>query len=203
MQRMIWIVGVLLLSLPPATLAERLSYNYFEAQYVDSDLDGLGGVSAEGSGYGIEVSGELSETWHLFGRFADTDPELSGSNGDVELQRISAGVGVNSVSDSFSVFGRLTYEDINAELEEGRVNGSDTLANDNGYGLTLGGRWALNKFLELDLSAKFIDIDEVFDNDVGFSAGLLLDFSERWALRASIEKIEDFEELLFGVRAYF
>src|SRR5690349_2422821 len=87
--------------LPLAGFATPLSYNYVELNYVEPEIG-----SVDGDGFQLNGSVSFAENWFFTGRYADGTLSVAGP--DLDVTRISAGVGYNSkVADSTSLYGQV------------------------------------------------------------------------------------------------
>lgn len=188
---------------------ERLSYTYVQAGYgFDTRIDPVGNDAgtvdvpeADGNGYAIQLSYDISPRFHVLGDFNQSWVDGAGL-GDQDLFRYRAGIGWHSESGANannSYFANLTFE--RYDLQK--------VADANGYGAEIGWRHGFTtgylSRVELDVSAQLIDLDNgtLLDNDVGAKGVLLYDITQRFAAYISYEDNQILKETLVGVRGYF
>mgnify|MGYP001421170604 CR=1 FL=1 len=176
--------------LPATAWAEPLSYNYVELDYLDLDTD-VAGVNFDGDGWAVGGSAEFAPNWYVLGRYADS--ELERSTIDLDLEQITLGAGYHvETGDVTSFFGNLTFEDIDIDV-----------ADDSGFGLEGGARFALGSRVELGASLKYLDVGDVVDGELGFKLSSVVDVHESIGLTLDFESIDDLDVISLGGRVYF
>ena len=111
MKRSLFALG-LLAALPfAASAADGLSYNYVEAGYVATNLDGL----PDADGFGLRGSVAFHPNFHLFGDYSKQD--VDGTSVDVDEWRV--GLGYNhSLSPRADLLTRLVNGWPNSRIDE-------------------------------------------------------------------------------------
>jgi hypothetical protein len=150
-----------------------LSYTYIEGGYVNVDFDD---ADADGDGFDIAGSVELTDWFHLFGDYTNADLDRPGPAGDVDFETWEAGAGVNwPLADTVDLVGRLSY--LNAEVDVPGFGGGD----DDGYGLYGGVRGRITPEVELEGGIAYADFDDAGDDTSLAVAGRYY-FTDQWAL---------------------
>lgn len=176
-----------------ATLAgaQDLSYDYIEARYVDTTIDGNGGGDIDGDGFKFGGSVKIAENFHLFGSFQSLDYDF-----DIDFSALEFGAGyMLPVAERTDLVARLSY--INGEVDT--IFGD---ADDSGYGLGVGFRHVFLPQLQGSAFIKHINLDES-----GSDTGLELEgeyfFNNQFSGGVSVEFSDDATTWGFGARLYF
>jgi hypothetical protein len=178
------------LLLPLAGFATPLSYNYVELNYIAPGFDS-GGFDLDGDGFQLNGSVSFADNFYFTARYADGS--VDGSGLDLDFTRISAGVGYDTkIAESTSVYGQVTYESIDVDV-----------ADDSGWGLEGGLRYALSPQLEINGGIIYQDVGDVIDGKVGGRIGGFYDFTPNFAVVAGYENIDDFDQWNLGLRWTF
>lgn len=176
-----------------ATLAgaQDLSYDYIEARYVDTSIDGNGGGDIDGDGFKFGGSAKIAENFHLFGNFQSLDYDF-----DIDFSALEFGAGyMLPVAAGTDLVARVSY--INGEVDT--VFGD---ADDSGYGLSVGFRHVFLPQLQGGAFIKHINLDES-----GSDTGLELEgeyfFNKQFSGGVSFEFADDATTWGIGARLYF
>lgn len=161
--------------------AGNLSYSYVEGSYYDVDIDD---TSADGDGFGIAGSVELTDMFHLFGRAIWAD--LDGPFGvDLDFTTWEVGGGISfALANQLDLVGRASYVD--AEVDVPGFGSGD----DDGYRLYGGLRGRLGVPVELEGGVAYTDLDDSGDDTSLVLAGRYY-FTDNWALGLSGEFGDD------------
>lgn len=160
--------GIAVISLSLAgTLHASPNYNYVELDYIDFDIEPF-----EGDGWAIGGSALVHPNVFILGRFSDaeTDATVFGTSVDGDFEQISIGAGLQSPlqNDNISVFGQLTYEDLELDISGGGARAS---FDDSGFALEGGARFIIHPQFEIGGSVRFIDVGDFYDGEFGFRVG--------------------------------
>lgn len=171
MKKSIVIVGLMVSG--AAWAAEGPSYNHVQLDFVaDSELDvtipGLGSGSTDGDGFDLSGVFSVSETWFVKGGFESLSYD---GGGDLDLLNVGVGAHSSAFTGALDVFGVLSYEDIDG--------GSG--AEDDGFGLEVGGVLPLSPAIDIAASYQFISYDD-FDGDL-FRVGGGYALTPQWSVR--------------------
>ena len=169
--------------------AEGFDYNYFSLGYGNVDFDD---INVDGNGFGLEGSYALADDWHVFAGYSDTSLDLN-----IDATSWNAGIGFNTpISDVVDVVARFSYEYVDFD---GPGPGS---ADDNGFGMLIGLRFAATEELELNAGISYVDLSDSGD-DTGFGAGALYNFTDRFAAGLSGNWDDDGSSYTWSARYYF
>ena len=187
------ILLVILFAFSATVYADGFNYNSVTATYGQIDFDDLSGVDTDL--FGIEGSFAVSESFHVFAGYSVGEIEDSVSS--VDMDQWNVGLGYNtSLSDRVDLVVGLSYEYI--ELSAANQISID----DNGIGLSVGLRMAATEKLEVDAGISYVDFSDGGDN-TAFGGGVLYNFTESFALGASISFDDDATGYNVGGRFYF
>ena len=186
---------VLALSLSASAAAEGFNYTYASLGYGSTDFD-LGPIDADGDGVIANGSFEFVDSFHVFGRLALTNVDSNAIPADVDTTQLSVGIGYSrSVSSTVDLVARLSYEEIDFD-----VDGPG--ADDSGYGLGVGVRFAPVQDLELNGGIKRVDYSD-FGDDTSLEIGGLYSFNDMWSIGLSGEFSDDVSLYTLSGRLYF
>jgi len=190
-------IGALALCLPAH--ADRLSFDYAEIGGLDTEIRDVGSDGIDGTGGFARLSLQVMPAVYGVLRYGESTLEPESASGDFDQQRLSAGFGIHGTnSETFRPFLEVLYEDY--ELTD--PNDGDVV-DEGGWSVETGVRKTYTSWFELNLSARYFDIDGFANNDFGYRARGLFDVSERFALFLGWEDIEDIEQASAGLRVYF
>ncbi|MGB5245201.1 MAG: hypothetical protein WBN34_01520 [Woeseia sp.] len=171
--------------------AQDLSYDYIEARYVDTTIDGNGGGDIDGDGFEFGGSFKIAENYHLFGSFQSIDYDF---NLDFTALEIGAGY-MLPVAAGTDFVARLAY--VNGEVDT--VFGD---ADDSGFAASVGFRQVFLPQLQGAAFIKHINLDES-----GSDTGLELEgeyfFNNQFSGGLSVEFSDDTTTWGLGARLYF
>ena len=186
-----------------------LSYTYIRLNGSTGEID-----HRDSDGFGVAASFAFSDEFYLTAAHTKTDIDLYSANVDSERQRL--GVGFHAelgnrtdfVTEVVYTNAKLTFDqkqtDGNSDddfasalgnLEAGR-NGRD-----HGYELTLGVRAMASESLELQVGARYIDIDGHTETTGYIAADYFV--TEKISLGIGYEKSDNSDEALFNARYHF
>lgn len=175
----------LLAALPfAASAADGVSYNYVEAGYAATDVDG-----ADADGWAIKGSGAIAPNFHLFGEFSNQ--EIDHTNIDFDQWR--AGVGYNhTISPRADLLTRVAYE----KFDAGRGLDFD------GWSVEAGVRGSLAPNFEGYALAGYEDGDQ-YDGDFYGRLGALVKFNPTWGLSGDVKFVDGDTQWFVGPRITF
>ena len=180
---------IMLLALSASASAQDFNYNYFSLGYSSVDFDD---INVDGDGLALRGSYAISENVHVFAGYQDADLDFS-----VDASTWNIGVGYNtSVSETVDVVARLSYENV-----EINIPGPGS-ADENGYGLGVGLRYAAGDKLEFEAGISYVDLSDAGD-DTSLDAGVLYELSDTVALGLSGRWSDDFSIYTISGRFYF
>ena len=180
-----WILTIAALAAltPFAALADDVSYSFFEVNYTDVDLAGI-----SESGFGLKGSASVADNFHIgIDYFAVSFPL------GVDFNRTSLGFGYHTEGET-SFYATVALE----KLDLG-------LADDDGYGIELGGRGFVADDFELQ---GYIGVIDVFDEtETYFGVSGRYWFNENMAIGLDYKNTEisilDVDILQIGFRYSF
>ncbi|MDH3430794.1 MAG: porin family protein, partial [Gammaproteobacteria bacterium] len=142
---------ILLLAFAATAGAEDFNYNYVSAGFGTVEFDG---VDADGDGFTIGGSFEISDSLHVFAGYESADLDFG-----ADANTWNAGLGYNtSVSDTIDLVAKLSYEYV--EIDAPLAGGFD----DNGLGLGVGLRFAASETVELNAGIDYVDYSDGGDD---------------------------------------
>ncbi len=169
---------------PAAGFAASPEYNYVEASYVNSDIDGID----DGDGFGIAGSAVVGANICIFGEYSTV-----GFSGGVDFDVIKAGIGYKSAN-SGTTDVNLSVFFANAEI--GSID-------ENGYGLDATLRSMVSNEFELNGGITYIDFGGGFDDETSIHVGGVYSFNTSFAVVGDIDFGDDITTFSIGGRFYF
>ena len=168
--------------------AEGFDYTFVEAGYVNAEFD-TGGVDVDGDGFGINGSFEIGDQYFAFAEYSSLGFDFS-----IDLNRLAVGGGAHfALSPNMDFVGTFSYRD--TEVESGAVSVSE-----DGFGIGLGVRGALNSSFEWEAG---IDYSDVGDSDISFGLDGRYYFTETVAAGAGVSFDDDVTIYAIGMRVEF
>jgi len=182
---------VTLALLPVFAQADGFDYTYVEVGYISADLD-TAGISVDGDGFGINGSFAITDTYHLFAGYSTLGFDFS-----IDLNQLAVGGGMHfGLSPTIDFVGTLAYLD--AEIEVPLLGG--TVFSEDGFGIGVGVRGALNSSFEWEAGINYADVG-------GSSTSFGLDgryyFTDTVAAGAGVEFDDDATVYAIGMRVEF
>lgn len=176
-----------------AQAADPLSSSYWEAAYLNSEIESVDNTTTPGT---AGVTQDEVEGFRLAARIG-LMPYLN-FVGDYDQRRHgglrdafgSVGLGVHTTDPVYQFFGNATWE--RQELDSNADSSADR--DEEGYGVEVGARYALQN-MALHASYKHLDFGEVGSDEVTgaqYGGGLALQLSPWWALTADY-RVRDFD----------
>jgi hypothetical protein len=209
------------LALPAAGFAAAgLSYSYFEADYVNLDVDAFGDEGDfiddfdNGDGWGLRGSFAFTDNWFIFGNWSETDADTGFRNdaglfipSNQDVKRFDLGIGFNApLSERLDFVARGAYTDIDfGDFDFGGSDDDDIedLDDDStdGFFVDAGVRAQLIDWLEGGVAARYTDLDT--GSDIGIVGNLLFELNQNWGLNVEADVADDLATYSFGVRYSF
>jgi len=178
-----------LLALTPCFAYAEMSYNSFDLNVVDVDLDN---TSVDGSGFEIGGSYELGQHQiFLFGEWQEQNFDFGIDGRSLEL-----GAGWHHpISSTLDFVGTASY--IDTRLDAGNFSADDD-------GLALGGgiRTTIGNSFQLDAMLRYVDFDEG-GSDTGVRVNGRWYFSKRMAVLFGTDLGDNADTLRLGFHAEF
>lgn len=212
--RMLTLAVAVALGAPAAAGAQDLSFTYLEGGLIAgfvNDVEGSGTITENGSTFDLETDSgsggfiggawQFGENMHLFGEYSSTSQDLEVSDGidtvegDFDMVRWRIGVGyAYSFSPTMSLYGRLSFDNI--EFKDVKVAGFnlDADADDDGVGGEVGMLWAATPVIHLQGHVRYTSVGEVAgEGSDAFDSDILLALNGRWYFRPDIALVTGYE----------
>jgi hypothetical protein len=187
------------LLLSGAAHADKLSFNYVEANYqvVDVDIDEtvsdgsdtLSLQSDDDDGFDIAAAWEFYGHFHVFAAYSKASNDFEGiatigdqtvtASGDFDVVRARGGVGYGwPLNEQWTMYSRLTWDYIELDdISVGDLEAEDQ--DDDGFGFEAGLRWLPVSNLELQAYGRYSDVGKL-DAENGFDDDVLGGIQGRW-----------------------
>ena len=175
----------------PTPLPE-LSYNYAELSYDEGDfeLEGVGGI--DGDGLTLSGSFELTEDWHAYASFTNSDLD---SSIDVDTWALGAGYRY-PLQDNVDIYGRVLY--IDREVDGPGPFAAD--ADDDGLGLQARIRMRVSEVFEVEGGIQHLDVG---DSDTALQASARYHFTRNFSAGIGLTFAGDTDSLGINARYTF
>jgi hypothetical protein len=155
-------IAVLLLAVGTTASAEGFEYDYFDFGWGSIDYDDIG---VDGDGFALSGSVVVADNLHIFANYVGADLDFG-----ADATSYGIGLGYNTpVSDKVDFVAGVSYE----YVEIGPFD-------ENGYGLSIGLRFAASEELEFNGSLGYVDLGDAGD-DTAVGVGFLYDLSDNFA----------------------
>lgn len=182
---------IIVLALSASVNADEFSYNFISGSFSQIDFDD---INADGDSLGIGGSLEVGENFFVFGSYSVADVDDGFLSADVDS--LSAGIGYHTpMSEKVDFVGSVSYEYVDVS-----VPGFGS-ADENGFGLGVGLRYAASADFELNAGISYVDLGD--SDDTSFGAGFLYNFTENFAVGVAGDWSDDTTAYGIGVRFYF
>ena len=193
--------GILLAASPALALADDMSYRYFQAGYMESDIDDFGGTG-DLDGFATRGSIGFAENFFVFTEYStqgvDGD-DGEGGDVDVTLKQLVVGLGGHyGLSENLDLVGRVGYADLTLDIDGLGIESPD----ESGFMVGGGLRGKIGKYVELEGGVVYYDYNDVLD-EIGYEALARFNFNKRWALAFEYQQLDDVSTIMGGVRISF
>lgn len=194
------LVFAMALGVSASASAQKLDFNYLEANYVNVDLDFSGSFfgtdtgpfaleTDSGAGFHLGGAWQVWRNIHLFGEYSKASQDLEiiqltnddpvFSKDDFDVIRYRLGLGYSQrLSRNMVAYGRISYDYI--ELDGRRQEFEPDTTDDEGFGFEAGLLWAPIRQVHVQPSLRYTavgDIDRYYD---GFESDILLSLAARF-----------------------
>jgi len=173
------IASTLALSLSTSSIANTSpNWSYVQGGYTDNEV---------GSGFELSASRLLNDKVFLFGDYSYvSDSEMSI---DMNLSQLSLGGGMRyELTTKTDLFAALSYEKVNIEIDGW---GQSADEDENGFGMTVGGRSAFNEYLEAGASLALLTFDG--ENETKLKVFGQFSITPEFSVGISMSSMEDFD----------
>ncbi len=213
------------LALPATAFAAAdLSYTYFEANYINLDIDdfndddGLAEDFDDGNGWGLRASIAFTPMFFGFATYSETDSDVSfTSDGTTffsssqDVARLDVGLGLNKqlniglLKDPDLVV-RAAYVDIdvgNLDIGGSSDPAIDDLNDDgsDGWYTDAALRSQILPQLEVSAGLRYTDVQE--SNELSFIGNAMFEFTPNWGVNLTVDAGDDIRTYALGVRYSF
>lgn len=173
---------------------------YYISAGVEVDDPFFGSGDDDGDGFGIKGNFAIADSFFLSGEYQAVGYDDS----DLDLDQFRGGIGVNSDPLAPAVWYGLA-EFLNFKLDDGTDSESES-----GFGLHVGGRFAINEVFGINGRIGYVDIDDadglewLIGGDIAFTEqlGAFADYRVT-SLEDDTGVESDFDDLRVGVRWRF
>ncbi len=179
-----------------------LSYTYVRLNGASGEID-----HRDSDGFGVAASFAFSDEFYLTAAHAKSDVDLYYANVDSERQRL--GVGFHAalgnrtdlITEVVYANAKLTFDPTHTEDNSDADPALTLGGREHGYELTLGVRGMAGESLELQVGARYIDIDGHTETTGYFVADYFI--TEKISLGVGYEKSENSDAAQFNARYNF
>ena len=195
------VAGVLLATAPFLANADDMSYRYFQAGYMESDLDGTGDTG-DLDGFATRGSIGFAENFFVFTEYSsqgvDGEDDL-GNDLDITLKQIVVGLGGHyGLSENLDLVGRAGYADLTIDFDGFGIESPD----ESGFMAGAGLRGRIGEYVEIEGGAVYYDYNDLLD-ELGAEVIVRFHFNDRWALAFEYQDVGDISTMMGGVRISF
>lgn len=216
---------VLPLALPGvAQAADGLSYTWFEADYINLDIDDFNDDDSliedfdDGNGWGLSASFAFTPMFFAFAGYSETDSDVSySSNGtdffssSQDVARLDLGLGMNIPLDIAllqqpDLVLRAAYVDIdvgNLDIGGSSDPDIDDLNDDgsDGWYTDAALRSQVTPWLEARAGLRYTDLED--SEEFSVIASLLFEINQNWGVNLAIDAGDDIGTYVVGLRYSF
>lgn len=196
------VAGTLALAaLPLAAQADDMSYRYFQAGYMESDIDGTGDTG-DLDGFATRGSIGFAENFFLFTEYSTQGVDGDDGEGNdlsIDIKQIVVGLGGHyGLSENLDLVGRAGYADITVDFDGFGIESPD----ESGFMVGGGLRGRIGEHVEIEGGVVYYDYNDVLD-EIGGEVLVRYHFNDRWALAFEYQAIDDLSTIMGGVRISF
>jgi hypothetical protein len=196
------VVGTLALAaLPLAAQADDMSYRYFQAGYMESDIDNTGDTG-DLDGFATRGSIGFAENFFLFTEYStqgvDGD-DAEGNDLSIDFKQIVVGLGGHyGLSENLDLVGRVGYADLTVDFDGFGIESPD----ESGFMVGGGLRGKIGEHVEIEGGVVYYDYNDALD-EIGGEVLVRYHFNDRWALAFEYQAIDELSTIMGGVRISF
>lgn len=196
------VAGTLALAaLPLAAQADDMSYRYFQAGYMESDIDNTGDTG-DLDGFATRGSIGFAENFFLFTEYSTQGVDGDDGEGNdlsIDIKQIVVGLGGHyGLSENLDLVGRAGYADITVDFDGFGIESPD----ESGFMVGGGLRGRIGEHVEIEGGVVYYDYNDVLD-EIGGEVLVRYHFNDRWALAFEYQAIDDLSTIMGGVRISF
>jgi len=208
-----------------ATAAEELGNTWFEADYINLDIDNFDDDEDliedfdDGDGWAGRTSIAFSENFFAFGGYSKTDSDVTFFDddnflitGSTDVERLDVGLGFNTplgVSETMPTdfVGRAAYTDVDfGDFAFGGSSGDDSFDDLNedssdGWFADAGLRSQLTTWLEGGIGLRYTDIEDV--DNVSVFGNALFELSPQFGINVEADVGDEVSTYMVGLRYTF
>jgi hypothetical protein len=191
------VAGTLALAaLPLAAQADDMSYRYFQAGYMETDIDDFGGTG-DLDGFATRGSIGFAENFFVFTEYSNQGVDEGGV--DVTLKQLVVGLGGHyGLSENLDLVGRVGYADLTLDIDGAGIESPD----ESGFMAGGGLRGRIGEHVEIEGGVVYYDYNDVLD-EIGGEILARYHFNDRWALTFEYQALDDVSTIMGGVRISF
>lgn len=185
--------GALAALLAGPVLADGFSYNFLEAEFIDTEIEDVApGVNIDGEGFALSGAVEFGPTLHGFGSVRTVDFEQG-----VDADWLTLGMGFNTaLAPALDLVAGVSYERLKVSLAG---EGSEK---EEGIGLNAGLRGRAGNNLELFAGLKYVNYGHGLD-DTTINVGGRYYVTPKFALGLSYSENDDGDSWFVALRYDF
>mgnify|MGYP003465539810 CR=1 FL=1 len=198
------VAGTLALAaLPLAAQADDMSYRYFQAGYMESDIDGTGDTG-DLDGFATRGSIGFAENFFVFTEYSNQGVDGDDGEGNdvsIDFKQIVVGLGGHyGLSENLDLVGRAGYADLTLDIDGGGLG----IESPDESGCMVGGglRGRIGEHVEIEGGVVYYDYNDLLD-EIGGEVLVRYHFNDRWALAFEYQAIDDVSTIMGGVRISF
>ncbi len=190
--------ALVLATVPCLASADDMSYRYFQAGYVETDVD-IEGENATLDGFGTRGSFGFAKNFFVFTEF--NSQEITELGASLELDQMIIGLGGHyPLSDTIDLVGRAGAAELDVSLDDGEGGSID--GDESGYLVAAGLRAQAGDHVQLEFGVIHQDLGDDL-SDTGFEAAARYHFNKNWAVAVEYQDVGEFSSILAGVRYSF
>jgi hypothetical protein len=166
-------------------------YSYVELEYADTEFDVSDGGNIDGDGFTLRGSIELSDEWHAFASYGQSDLDFG-----IDLDTFTIGAGyVYPLKDDLDLYGRVMYIKEDVDFPSPFAD-----PDDDGLGLQVRVRGRINPNFEVEGGIQYLHID---NSDTSLQAEGRYYFTNEFSVGVGLTFAGDADGLGVSVRYTF
>lgn len=198
-----------------------LSYSWLELDYVNLDIDGVGGGNNivddfdNGGGFGVKGSLALGTNWFIFANYSDTEADVNFINdqkqfvpAETDIKKVDLGFGFHSpLSDMTDLVFSAAYSDVDRDKFSFGASSKDDSLDDlnddssDGYFADIAIRSQLTRSIEGSIGARYTDFNKV--DGVSIIGNLLFEITPSFGINIGVDAGDELSVWNAGVRFNF